>query len=186
MLFYLSLIETDEERDLFTDLYNEYRQPMLLYAYTILKNQQDAEDVVHDVFCIVADSYIKKLLTDSAASRKHFLLVCIKNRSVTLAKRRTKTVSFDELSEIGYTFPSEAEEIKIIDDEADKEMIEKAKSALLGLDRLYSDILWLSFKGFTASDIAKLFNEKSETIKKRIYRGKLMLRDAVGMKGGEI
>ena len=186
MLFYLSLIETDEERDLFTDLYNEYKRPMLYYAYTVLKDYQDAEDIVHDVFCIVAESYIKKLLRNEPESRKHFLLVCTKNRSLTLAKRKSKTISLDELSEEGYEFSSEAAEIRVPDDETDKEMLEKAKAAFIGLDPLYRDPLWLSFKGLTATDIAKLFNEKSDTIKKRIYRGKLLLRDAVGMKGGEI
>ena len=48
MLVYLSAIDHPADRDKITILYELYRDAMLRRAWQILRNQQDAEDAVHD------------------------------------------------------------------------------------------------------------------------------------------
>lgn len=48
--FYLSMVETDEERDLVTRLYYTYERMMYKIALGILKNPHDAEDAVSEAF----------------------------------------------------------------------------------------------------------------------------------------
>lgn len=50
LTLYLSLISTEAERSRFEEVYSQYRKQMIVIATSILKNEADAEDVVHDVF----------------------------------------------------------------------------------------------------------------------------------------
>ena len=47
---YLSMVETDDEREFVTKLYQTYRQRMYNLAYGILNNKHDAEDAVSTAF----------------------------------------------------------------------------------------------------------------------------------------
>ena len=184
LIFYLSMIETEEERSLFVDLYEKYRQSLFRYADCYLHDAQDSEDVVHDVFCLVAKDYMKNLLKKSDDKRRHFLFLCTRNRAINLVKCKSKLLSIDEMAERGLGMLDDPAQDPIDAVLADKELLEKAKAAVNTLDRRYSDVLWLHLDGYSLKDIAKIFNEKPETVKKRLYRSKLLLREAVGMKGG--
>lgn len=186
MLSYLAMINTEEERALFTVLYQKYKQSMYRCAYKILNDVQDAEDIVHDVFCAVAESYIQEFAKRSEASNRRFLFVCTRNRAITLARHKSKTVSLDVLTDAGLEFPSDRAEDEALEKIADSETAERIKAAILGINPLYGDALLMYFDGFSVKEIAKLFDEKAETVKKRIFRGKSILKDAVGMKGGEL
>lgn len=50
LTLYLSLIGTEAERSRFEEVYSQCRKQMIVIATSILKNEDDAEDVVHDVF----------------------------------------------------------------------------------------------------------------------------------------
>ena len=49
-MFFLLMIETEEDRRKFVTLYKEYEHFMLWAAREIVKDDYVAEDVVHDVF----------------------------------------------------------------------------------------------------------------------------------------
>ena len=48
--FYLSTIDTDDNKAVFGRIYEEHLDWMLKIAYHFVKNESDAQDVVHDVF----------------------------------------------------------------------------------------------------------------------------------------
>lgn len=48
--FYLSMMNSGEDKALVEFLYNEYKQLMFKTAYAILRNRESAEDAVHDAF----------------------------------------------------------------------------------------------------------------------------------------
>ena len=50
MLCYLCLLDTEEEKSKFEELYNQYRKLMYLCAKEILRDEQLAEDAVHEAF----------------------------------------------------------------------------------------------------------------------------------------
>ena len=47
---YLSMVETEEEKDLVTELYNTYKQILFNVSMSILHNTADAEDAVQETF----------------------------------------------------------------------------------------------------------------------------------------
>lgn len=57
LTLYLSLISTEAERSRFDEVYSQCRKQMIVIATSILKNEDDAEDVVHDVFYSIASSH---------------------------------------------------------------------------------------------------------------------------------
>lgn len=185
LAFYLSLIETEEQRELFTRLYNEHSHTMYVCAYKYLHNSADAEDIVHDVYCMIADECIKTMVKRSDAECRRFLYLCTKHRAINYGKRKAKVISMEELQENGVDISAGLTDESFVDIINEKKLVEEAITALKNLDPMYGEVLWMSFEGFSVSEIARCFNEKPATIKKRLYRGKQLLRAAVGLEGGE-
>lgn len=185
LLFFLSLIETEEQRELFTKLYEEHCHTLYVCAYRYLKNSADAEDVVQDVYFKVADKCIDTMVQKSDEDCRRFLYICAKHRAINYGKHKSKVVSFERLEEKGFDVSAGLTDESFVDMIIEQQLLEKAKAAIKGLDPKYGDVLWMSFEGYSVSDIAGFFNEKEETIKKRIYRGKLLLREAMLREGGE-
>lgn len=50
------MIETDEDKSKFEEIYQEYRNLMYYVAYKRMQHEQDAEDVVHHVFVKIAEN----------------------------------------------------------------------------------------------------------------------------------
>lgn len=69
MLIYMQMIETEEERDDFEKLYQEYRNLMFYAANQILHNEHDAEDAVHHAFMKIAEN-MKKLMSLCVQKRR--------------------------------------------------------------------------------------------------------------------
>ena len=59
MIVYLQMLETEEDRAAFEQLYLTYRSLMYRIAYGILRNQQDAEDAVHQAFLSMIGGFKK-------------------------------------------------------------------------------------------------------------------------------
>lgn len=55
MILHLQMIDTPEDRSKFERLYLEYRGLMFHTANQILRNEQDPEDAVHQVFLKIAE-----------------------------------------------------------------------------------------------------------------------------------
>lgn len=185
LMFYLSLIETEEEREFFSRLYNDHSHTMYVCAYRYLHNSSDAEDIVHDVFCMVAGDCIKTMIKRSNAECRRFLYLCTKNRAINYGKRKARVVSIEAFEENRVDFTTDLTDDSFIDIINKRDLLDTAKAALRDLDPIYGEVLWMSFEGFPISEIARCFNEKPATIKKRLYRGKSLLRAAVGLEGGE-
>ena len=74
MIVYLQMIETDEDKSKFEEIYQEYRNLMYYVAYKRMQHEQDAEDVVHHVFVKIAEN-IKNIepVSPTMTSRKTVL-----------------------------------------------------------------------------------------------------------------
>ena len=59
MLIYLQMIESEEDKSKFIEIYNQYKYLMFSVANRILKNEYDAEDAVHQAFVSIIDNLNK-------------------------------------------------------------------------------------------------------------------------------
>ena len=78
MLGYLAAMETESDRTKFETIYLAYRGLMYHVAYYILKNPQDAEDVVHQSFVKLAERMAD--IPDGPCPRTRNLVVTVTER----------------------------------------------------------------------------------------------------------
>ena len=67
MIVYLQMIETPAQKSKFEQLYLQYRQLMYAIAFSILHNELDAEDAVHQAFVAIIKN-ISKISVSSAGA----------------------------------------------------------------------------------------------------------------------
>lgn len=78
MLFYLSLIDTNEEKSKFERIYEAYRNLMYYAASRILGDTRDSEDVVHQAFLKIIEILDK--IPAAVCPQTHSLVVTIVER----------------------------------------------------------------------------------------------------------
>lgn len=182
--FFLSTINVGPERDLFAKLYDEYRQALIWHANTYLNDPHDAEDVVQEVFCLLAEEGLKPMLTRSPVHCRRSLFIAVRNRSLSIIEQRKRVVSLDAMRENGFEPAVEIQGEDLLDIISDRQLLEAAMVAYKNMDPKYADVLWMYLVGYSVKQTAELFNEKPETVRKRLYRAKRLLRAAVIGKGG--
>lgn len=97
MFQYLLLLETDEEKKFFTEIYEKYRTEMFYTAYRILHNAPDAEDMVHETF-ISLINHVEKLMNSDPHKLWYYINTAVKRKSYNLHNRRhiLEEVELDE------------------------------------------------------------------------------------------
>ena len=85
----------------FEELYQTLKQEVFVYAYRILQNREDSEDIVHDVF-------LELLLNgwDSIGNIRAFVMKMTHNRCIDLIRKRNKecfTDDADVLTNVGHS-----------------------------------------------------------------------------------
>ena len=72
------MIETDEDKSKFEEIYQEYRNLMYYVAYKRMQHEQDAEDVVHHVFVKIAENI--KNIEPVSPKTKQLIVTMFDNR----------------------------------------------------------------------------------------------------------
>ena len=184
MLSFLSAsINTDAERDLFTQCYRKFYRALIWQAIRYLDTPSEAEDIVQEVFCIAADNW-QKLSERGEPGMRRFLFICTRNRAASFTRRRKRLVSFESLDEIPDHPCAGAIDLTFTDVVVDAVLLEEAKEAMRSMDRDDADAVWMSMQGYSAKEIAYCFGIKTDTVKKRLWRGRKKLKAALEEKGG--
>ncbi len=97
--FYLSLVETEEERDLISRLYTKYEHKMYYAALDILHNKHSAEDAVHEAFLRIIDN-LHKLTFENDIKTEALVVIIVRNISFNMLKKDKRVDSSDILDEI--------------------------------------------------------------------------------------
>lgn len=92
----ISTNDTANEIKLFDEVYRHYRKQMIAIAKSILKNDEDAEDAVHDVFCSIASSHMDILeRVDNPNDLKNYMLKAVQNRSISILRHQKVRKEYD-------------------------------------------------------------------------------------------
>jgi len=87
MLFILlSALETEEERDKLTVLYERYYQLFVKTAYKIVRSEAIAEEVAHDVF-VTAIERKEQFLSLDAVNFRNLCVRVIRNKCIDILRR---------------------------------------------------------------------------------------------------
>ena len=163
MLIYLQLIETIEDRSKFEDIYITYRGLMYYVAYNYLKQEQDAEDVVHHAFVKIAENI--KTIEPVCPKTKQFVVAIVENRAKDILKIR------------GRHPETMLNEYICCDSDAltDEDYL---KECILMLNENQRLIIILKYcHGYELREIAKMMNISLASARKIDYRAKKKLKE---------
>lgn len=170
MLVFLSLIETEDERDAIEKIYHEHFDWMLKTAFYFLKNNEDAEDVIQDVFVSLVKNKVSFPIEDEERLRA-YLFICIRNASLALNKKKKKsTVDFSH-----YTFSTKDDMQQAL---IEKDLYNEALSYINTIPPIYKDVLVLNIVyEKSTKEISKILNIPFKTAETRLRRAKIIIKN---------
>lgn len=161
------------------ELYDRWIRPLHALACNILRDPAESEDVLHDVFVTLWEK-----AADFDASRGHafsWAATLVRNRAIDRLRsraRRSELLAQAAPSDLGYdetNTPADGGDTTSL-----KENASTVRRALATLPADQRDALQLAyFGGLTQQEIAEKLSQPLGTVKARIRRGLLKLRDLV-------
>lgn len=170
MLFFLNLLDTEDEKTKFIALYNLYKDLLYWIARKRVKNSQDAEDCVQDTFLYVAKNFNKIDKIDSKRTKAYLSTIVTgfaidiynkslksKNSSITLATELDDLEVFEQYDKIDL--------LAVFD-----EVLDEESKILFYLKYIY---------GYKSAEIAELYNVKDSYIRKKLQYSRDKLKKAL-------
>ncbi len=161
------------KKDLLTKLYNLYRRDMYLMAYSILRNRQDAEDVVQDAIIRISKKLdnIKELKCNKT---RMYMVIIVRNLSYNVYNKRKGLILLEH--EKLKTIPNDNE--LPVDESLIKEALHsEMKDYFKKLRPQYADILILCYYyELKIKDIARILNITENNAGVRLNRALVALR----------
>jgi len=168
MLIYLAMIDNEEDKSKFEQIYNTYKQTMFYAANRILKDEYMSEDAVHLAFLRIIN-HLDKIVDINSHKTKGFIVIIVENIAIDIYRKRKRenNISYDEV-EIYLTDPKDF--TISIENEVEE--------AIMKLPVIYSTVLRLKYsQGYNDREIAKILNITEANVRQRIVRGKKRLAE---------
>ena len=168
LAIYLSMLETNEEKNQFEQLYIKYKQDMYAVAYGILKNKEDAEDAVHQSFLKIADNFSKVSQIPCHELKAYIVIIC-RNTAINIYRQNQNRAEHS----------TELFETEIVDESYfEKQNYDELLLAIKQLPQIYKDVIYLYFlQEFSAKETATQLEISSGLVRQRALRAKKMLKD---------
>lgn len=165
---YLSVLQTEEDKIQFEELYKKYKVRMYKYSYDILHNVQDAEDAVQQAFFTIANHF-EKIKSFSCHEMESYIVITIRNTSFNCYKKNKQN------SERHAEFDDEQISVEIdFFDNIDYESLIKIISRL---PLIYKEVLLLRYvEDFSVNQISEMLYISIDGVRKRIERAKKLLK----------
>lgn len=169
LVFYLSMLETEEGRDKFTAIYEKYKNLMYYTAQNVLKDEHLAEDAVHNTFLKML-SIIDSIRTENDSELKGFIVLLTKNKAIDLIRSRKthREIAEDEDTILLNAASAPSAEQVVLDMDGLNGLVE----CIQGLKDIYRIPLTLRAHGYKVKEIADILDLSEESVKQRLFRGR--------------
>lgn len=159
------------EKNKFEAIYNMYKNVLFYQALNIVKNENDAEDILQEAFIKIAKN-IKGIDNIKSKETLSFLIVITKNTAYDYMRKASKTEELP-LSEIELSLDE-----NVLDNLVNKIEYEEIVSIIKSIPSPYAEVLYLHYvKDYSIKKTATLVNKKVATVKMQLVRGKRILID---------
>ncbi len=175
----LSMIDTEEDKITFEDLYHTYKGKMFSLANSILKNHHNAEEAVSNAFFTAAKNF-GTLVNLTAVQQGAYLKIAVKNAAIDIY-RKEKNQNASPIEEI--------ENFGDVSDDVSDEVLSEISytsivEAIRSLPEQYAEPLYLyHVQDMSIKSIADTLCVSEETVKKRLQRGRQKLRTILEEQG---
>ncbi|MFA6338995.1 MAG: RNA polymerase sigma factor [Candidatus Paceibacterota bacterium] len=168
------------DNEAFSELVKDYLKPIYNFIFRLTKNTQESEDITQETFLKVWKN-IKKYR--KGENFKTWIFTIARNTTIDwLRKKKNLTFSDFENKDGSNTFEENITDPEPLSDELiaiieDKKLIE---DLLKQLSPLYQEILFLHYnEQLTFSDMGKILNKSTDTVKSQHRRALIMLRKII-------
>lgn len=172
--FYLSMLETEEERTVFEQLYLDHRSAMYNIAYQNLHNRNDAEDAVQEAFLRIANNSAE-IFDVPAEKRRAFLYTLVKHISIDMFN---KNISHKEL-QYNDEIDSEPEDAIPLDEaligKLEREALIEFIMSMPPATRIAMQMKYVA--GFTNNEIASALEISENTLRQRLFAGRRLIKE---------
>lgn len=172
MLVYLQMIESEEERSKFEQIYDKYVGLMFHIAMKYLDNRQDQEDAVQ-MACEAVVRNIKKISEVDCPQTYSYIVNTIESKSIDVLRgiQRRSNGEFENIFGVNVELPED----------------NGLANALAKLPTHYREILLLRFDcGFTTKELAAMLGMTRGNVQKQIWRAKEALAKLLREEGANI
>ncbi len=170
LAFFLSTLESEDEKQKFVAVYEQYHEKMETIALHILGNQHDAEDAVQNAFLQVI-RHFEKIYEIPCEELPFWLISIVKNEALMILRKKRSVVpledwdSFEQSADgaVGYM-----------------ELVELFRQ----LPETYRAVLEMKLLiGYTDKKIAHKLGISETAVSSRASRGRALLRKLVEKEG---
>ncbi len=174
------------ERELFHELVRPYEKSVYFAAFSVLQNQDDAEDAAQETVL----KALKNLHTFRAEAKFSTWLVSIALNEARGRLRHARLIEFDSIDaepneELGDFTPAVISDWREVPLEAleRKELRELLRNALQGLPEMYREVLVLrDVQEFSIAEAAATLGVNEGVVKTRLLRARLMMQKQLAPK----
>lgn len=154
----------------FEELFRNYFSPLMAFSRRILGDEDDAREVVHQVFI---NLWEKRSELDLSTSLKSYLYTSVNNRSLNVIRDRKK-FSSEEV-------PESAGEWDVSAQIEAMELEEKIRAAIKTLPERCREVFELNrFEGLKYSEIASQLDISVKTVENQMTKALKILREQLG------
>lgn len=148
---------------------------MKYVAFDILKDEQLAEDAVHNAF-IKLIKYLDKIDENNCHKTKAFIVIVIESVSKDMYRKRKRTLEISYSDNVSYRI---SDDFTLTAFEA-----EYIASKIEMLPEIYRNVLVLKYlQELDDKEIADILSIKQATVRKRLERAKIMLAELLEKDG---
>lgn len=172
----MALLSREEDQHAFKHLYLTNKEDFFWEARNILRDDQLAEDVVHEAFLKIINNF-EKIMDLECPKRQRYIVNIVKNQAIDEYRKRNRQeyVSLDKV------------EFAVTENMV-KEEDQEAMSVLMGcieeLPLKYQDLFRLKYIAEKSTEeIAEALEISVDTLYKRLQRGKVFLMKKLKQKG---
>lgn len=162
MVSYFMIVETPEQRSCFEQIYLTYKGLMFHVANSILHNEQDAEDTVHQAFVKIAEN-IHKIQTPVSGRTQSYVVTIAEHQAIDFWRAKKRMPDMENIEDqVGlYVAPPE---------------LNSVADCILKLPPRYRHIVFLKYtQGFTNAEIGKLLDITADNAAKLDQRARKKL-----------
>ena len=173
-LFYLSVINDDNDRRTLEYYYRTYQRQMFYAAYSVVRNESDAEDAVQNAF-IGISKHVDVLLSADEDKGRSYCIKAARNAALNIVRTNDYNQSVASIDEMYF----------LADEKAFEEMLDSAEyedvlDVIRNMDNVYRDVLYMRYvMDMPVKKIAAVLDRKVSAVKQQLVRGKKMLISAL-------
>ncbi len=174
LYIYLSMIESEEDKNKFLTIYKKYRVLIYYEAHKITKDPYMVDDIAQETFMKII-KYLNKLRYENEKEFAGLVVIMTKHCGLDLLRRSGKYVYPDIMPERkGEIRENEREKVVL-----NYVTLHEVMKVIENMDPRYSVPLRLKVYGYTSEEISGLLDISPENARVRIYRAKKMILEMV-------